>query len=88
MDFDNRNLSIRYYAWYLYIRHIQMKKGENMTVIAKNMNMPKSCYECPFNRSEYGVEYYEKAYCILTKEGMTKGHYKKRPSTCPLEKAD
>ena len=59
-----------------------------MAVIIENMEMPKSCLDCPLNTGEYSVECYEKRYCAITHEGMRKVDYKRKPKTCPLKQVN
>lgn len=54
-------------------------------MIRIEMEMPKSCYDCPFNFGEYYKEYYEKRWCKLTYKSMKRDNYKKRPKECPLK---
>ena len=53
-------------------------------IVVDDMEMPKSCYECPLNHGEYSPECYEKRSCAITGHGMRKKNYKNRPNDCPL----
>ena len=55
-----------------------------MSVLIMGIHIPKSCFECDFNRGEYSRDCYEKRYCILTFHGMNLRDYKYRPKDCPL----
>jgi hypothetical protein len=55
-----------------------------MSVLIKDLDMPKSCFECDFNRGEYGRDCYEKCSCTLTSHQMNLKDYKCRPKECPL----
>ena len=52
-----------------------------MSVIVKNMKMPKNCGECPFIFSSWGIEYY----CHLA-ESSTNAEYvgREKMTNCPL----
>ena len=52
-----------------------------MSVIVKNMKMPKNCGECPFIFSSWGIEYY----CHLA-ESSTSAEYvgREKMTNCPL----
>lgn len=54
-------------------------------MIRIEMEMPESCYDCPFNDGEYEIACYEKRYCKCTGHAMKKDWYKKRPKECPLK---
>lgn len=56
-----------------------------MAILIENMDMPKSCLDCPLNNGEYAVENYEKRYCAITYHEMRKSDYKKKPKDCPLK---
>ncbi len=64
-------------------RHLFLIGGE-VEMIIVDMPMPENCHDCPFNTGEYGVDYYEKCSCDITRHQMTKRDYKKRPTDCPL----
>ena len=55
-----------------------------LSILVKDMLLPKSCYECPLNTGEYSPAEYEKRYCAITDRSMYLSDYKKRPSDCPL----
>ena len=52
-----------------------------MSVIVKNMEMPKNCGECPFIFTSWGIEYY----CHLA-ESSTSAEYvgREKMTNCPL----
>ena len=55
-------------------------------MIKVDLDMPKSCYECPFNKaSEYSIDCYEKCSCFINGHNMSLTDYKSRPHDCPLE---
>lgn len=52
-----------------------------MSVIAKNMKMPKNCGECPFIFSSWGIEYY----CHLAGSSTSAEYVEREKMTnCPL----
>ena len=53
-------------------------------MLVVDVEMPRSCYDCPLNQGEYGKDYYEKCSCYITRHRMAKKDYKKRPVDCPL----
>ena len=55
-----------------------------MSVLIKDIEMPKNCYECPLNMGAYSPAEYEKRYCHITGRSMRLSDYKRRPSDCTL----
>ena len=54
-------------------------------MIVIDMELPKNCLECPMNHGEYTPNEIEKQYCRLTHRQFSKGDYKKRPTSCPMQ---
>lgn len=54
-------------------------------MIVIDMELPKSCLECPMNHGEYTPNEIEKRYCCLNHYQFSKGDYKKRPTSCPMK---
>lgn len=55
-----------------------------MGMVQIEMESPKNCYECPFNKGEYSPDCIEKRYCCLTGRLFSENDYIKRSDECPI----